>query len=357
MSSKENSQEIILNDRFKLIKHIGRGKFSEVYQGYDLHLNEEVAIKYQKKHAFHTSKTNLYKENLILQNLQNINGVPEKKLFLEDQSHDLLVLPIYKETLRSLYDRLGHFTLKTVVILAMELLDILENIHEKNIVHLDLKPENIMIGTNDKNARSLCIIDYGLSERFIDETNQSHVLQKNTYVFTGTNSYASINSHLGITLSRRDDLESLGYILIEFINGNLPWQQFTQEKNEEKFKKTQKIKKEMSTTKLCQGAPAKFKDYFSYVRNLQFDQKPDYKYLKQIFLEIMKDYKFQDVERSQIYEWIQKENEIFVNSAEESNEVHKIYQNYLKNNEKSPSKSPTACKNQYETDSPIAKQK
>lgn len=305
---KKIKKSVILNERFQLIKSLGKGQYSEVFHAIDLENQEEVALKYQQKSPFHSNKTTLYQESLILENLRNIEGVPNKKYFLENKSHDLLILPIYKETLKNLYDRLGKFSLKTVILLALEIFDILEHIHEKNIIHLDLKPENIMIGTNDKSGKQLFIIDYGLSKNYIDQIKKSHIEFNKTNIFTGTYSYASLNSHLGFEQSRRDDLESLGYILIYFLKGNLPWQFFEHEDKNERMRKSQKLKKEISIEVLCKDMPAKLKDYFNYVRGLKFEEKPDYEYLRGLFKELKKENGIEEVENGSFSQWIEKEN-------------------------------------------------
>jgi len=332
-----------------LIKSLGKGKFSEVFHAVDLHSKEEVALKYQAKSVFQSSKSMLHKEHLILDNLKNVDGVPNKKLFLELQSHDLLILPVYKETLKDLYDRLGKFSLKTVIVIAIELIDILEQIHEQNIVHLDLKPENIMIGTSDKTGKQLCIIDYGLAQPYYDAQKKKHIPFTQTSTFTGSYSYASLNSHLGYELSRRDDFESLGYVLIYFLKGSLPWQFMTHESCEDRMKKGKKLKKEISIEILCNGVPEKFKEFFKYVRQLKFDEKPDYKFLKGLFLEMKKENGIEDLESEEIHQWIEEENDSlkytdYVNENEEFNNVpKKTFDHYFHdgfNNQRTMSKSP-----------------
>lgn len=349
--AKKPKKEIILNDRFHLIKSLGKGQFSEVFQAIDLQSKEEVALKYQPKSSFQTTKTNLHKEHLILDNLKNISGVPSKKLFLEHKSHDLLVLPIYKETLKDLYDRLGHFSLKTVLVLAIELIDILEKIHEQNIIHLDLKPENIMIGSLEKSGKQLCIIDYGLAKIYYDPKSKMHIPFGQTNLFTGSYTYASLNSHLGYELSRRDDFESLGYVLIYFLKGSLPWQFMTHENGGERIEKGKQLKKEISIETLCKGVPDKFKEYFKYVRQLKFDEKPDYQYLRGLFLEMKKVHGIDEVEEGDMHEWIEKENRPlnsadFVEEDEEFKDIHRrpsqffLYDETRFNNQRTLSRSP-----------------
>ena len=328
--TKIPKKEVILNGNFKLIKNLGKGKFSDVFFAYDMMNQEEVALKYQQKTIFHSSKSMLHNESLILENLKNVKGVAHKKLFIEDKTYDLLILPIYKETLKDLYHRLGKFSLRTVIFIALELIDIIEQIHERNIIHLDLKPENIMIGTSDKTRKQLCIIDYGLAKKYIDENKKSHISFKKTNIFTGSYSYASLNSHLGFELSRRDDFESLGYILIYLLKGSLPWQSMNNENCEERLKKTAKLKKEVKIEKLCEGIHEKFKDYFEHVRKLRFEEKPDYEFLRGLFTNMEKGFGGKKLDNEYFLEWIEQENTSFCDFVDENEE----YQNGTKISDK-----------------------
>lgn len=333
----KQGNETILHDRFKLLKPLGKGKFSFVYKALDLQTKNEVAVKMQKKNIMFQSKSILYNENTILLKLKNLEGVPINKLFIEGKDQDLLILPLYEETLRDLHNRLGSINLKSVLILALELVDILENVHSKNIIHLDLKPENIMVGSNDSTfLKQIFLIDYGLSKLYIDEITQKHITMENKSLFEGTLSYSSLNCHMGLSLSRRDDLESLGYILIEMLKGSLPWQHIHEVNIEERFNIVKKMKEEMKIEKLCKGIPKGFCDYFKYVKNMKFEEKPDYNYLKEIFHVIMREYRYIDIDRTKIYEWIQKENDSTIDSDEEVKEIS--WKNY-KNEISSPSKS------------------
>jgi len=173
------------------------------------------------------------------------------------------------------------FTLKTVLFLAHELLTRIEYIHERGFIHRDIKPENFLIGRKNK-ANQVYVIDFGLAKQYRDPQTHSHIPLVEYKSLTGTARYASVNAHLGFEVSRRDDLESLGFMLIYFIRG-LPWQKlkaFTKEELSYKI-----LTKKMQTTvdKLCYHTPGEFKKYFMYCRNLQFEAQPDYTYLKQMF--------------------------------------------------------------------------
>ena len=151
-------------------------------------------------------------------------------------------------------------------------LKILQGIHSKYIVHRDLKPENFLIDSKNK----LTIVDFGLSKRYVDHKGR-HIPRTENKAFRGTLRYCSINMHLGVENTRRDDLESLGYVIIYFMKGRLPWQGIPSGQNRTKAITQKKIK--TSLDELCRGTPKEMQEYMSVCRNLGFDETPDYKQL------------------------------------------------------------------------------
>jgi len=170
------------------------------------------------------------------------------------------------------------------LMIADQLLDRLEYFHTKNFIHRDIKPDNFLVGLGKKES-IIHIIDYGLAKKYRDGKN-GHIPYNERKSLTGTARYASINTHLGIEQSRRDDLESLGFMLMYFNRGSLPWQGLAANTKKEKYDKI--AEKKISTTleSLCKGFPEEFSTYLTYCRNLRFDDKPDYAYLRRMFREL-----------------------------------------------------------------------
>jgi Serine/threonine protein kinase len=130
------------------------------------------------------------------------------------------------------------------------------------------------------------VIDFGLAKMFRDPRTHRHIPFREGKNLTGTARYASINTHAGIEQSRRDDLESLGYVLLYFLRGSLPWQGLKANTKKQKYERILEKKTSTTTEILCKGFPAEFKSYFEHIRNLRFEDRPDYDYLKRLFREL-----------------------------------------------------------------------
>lgn len=166
------------------------------------------------------------------------------------------------------------FSLGTILKLTDQMLDRITTMHSKYLVHRDVKPGNFVIGRED-NANTLYIIDFGLSKLYGDRKKQEHYHYRDSRQRVGTPRYASIYSQLGIEQTRRDDLESIAYIIIYFIKGRLPWQGLIASSTKEKQKLILKKKQEVSIAELCEGCPPQVAAFLTYVRRLGFSETPN----------------------------------------------------------------------------------
>ena len=197
-----------------------------------------------------------------------------------------MVLDLLGPSLEDLFNYCGRrFQLKTVLMLADQLLSRLEYVHTKSFIHRDVKPDNFLIGLG-KRQSVIHIIDFGLAKKYRDPRTHQHIPYRENKNLTGTARYASINTHIGIEQSRRDDLESLGYVLMYFIRGSLPWQGLKANTKKQKYERIMDRKMSTSTEQLCKGYPTEFRSYFEYCRSLRFEDRPDYAYLKRLFKEL-----------------------------------------------------------------------
>lgn len=183
-----------------------------------------------------------------------------------------------------------------------------EFVHSRHFLHRDIKPDNFLIGIGKK-QNLVYMIDFGLAKRFKDPKTGEHIPYKDGKNLTGTARYASVNTHLGVgrvvfkfvEQARRDDLEAIGYVLLYFLKGSLPWQGLQAKTKKEKYDKIRDKKVATTVESLCKGFPSEFENYLNYCKNLKFEDKPDYAYLRKLFTSVFAKNGF---ELDFAYDWI-----------------------------------------------------
>ena len=220
---------------------------------------------------------------------------------------NILVMELLGKSLEDIFQMQNKkFTIKTVCMIGIQILDRLEFIHNKNIIHRDIKPDNFVVGLENK-SHIIYVLDFGLSKKFRSSRTHQHIKFTINKKLTGTARYASINALKGCEQSRRDDLEAIGYVLMYFLRGSLPWQGLHVHKGEDRYKKILQKKKSTSAEELCKGFPKEFVDYINYTRNLEFEADPDYKYLRNLLVTVLQK------ENSQFdfwYDWVSEKPSI-----------------------------------------------
>ncbi|KAG5537925.1 hypothetical protein RHGRI_025125 [Rhododendron griersonianum] len=272
-----------VGNKFRLGRKIGSGSFGEIYLGTNIQTNEEVAIKLENVKTKHPQ---LLYESKLYKILQGGTGIPNVRWFGVEGDYNVLVMDLLGPSLEDLFNFCSRkLSLKTVLMLADQMINRVEYFHCKSFLHRDIKPDNFLMGLG-RRANQVYVIDFGLAKKFRDSTTHQHIPYRENKNLTGTARYASMNTHLGIEQSRRDDLESLGYVLMYFLRGSLPWQGLKAGTKKQKYERISEKKVSTSIEVLCRGYPTEFASYFHYCRSLRFDDKPDYAYLKRIFRDL-----------------------------------------------------------------------
>jgi len=306
----------LIDGKYFVRDKIGSGSFGQLYSAINKETNNLVAVKIEKRNP--NASLTLHKEAKVLAELKGEPGFSSIAHFGKTPSINYLVMDLYGNDLEKLRKNASHgLSLKTVLMLAEQMLCMIEILHNKGFIHRDIKPENFCMSKDVK--EELRFIDFGLTRSFYDEAGK-HIKCVEKKGLIGTARYASIHSHLGLEQSRRDDLESIGYVLIYLLKGKLPWQKINAFTRIEKYEKIAEKKMEIAMSKLCHGLPGEFAAYMSYVKGLDFEQTPDYKYLKGLFKAI---FARNSYEFDYVYNWINlKQREVLTS-------LHKISNNNI----------------------------
>ena len=293
--------EIRVGGRYRLGKKIGTGAFGEIFEGTDIFDNSSVAIKLEHNSVKYPQ---LLFEAKLLKSIPG-TGIPIMHWFGIAGEYNAMVMDLLGQNLEDLYNYCAkNFTLKTILMIIIQMIERLKHVHDNHYIHRDIKPENFLIG-KDTTAKTIYLIDFGLAKRYRDEYTHIHIPLKENRNLTGTARYASCNAHNGLEQSRRDDMESIAYVILYFFRKKLPWQGLKCKDKNEKHAKIKEIKMSMTPEKLFEGIPKEFADYLTMVKKLGFEDEPAYKSYIQMFNKL---FKAKEFEMDYIYDWVTVKN-------------------------------------------------
>lgn len=273
---------VVIN-QYKILSHIGSGSFGNVYKAEHIKNGNLVALKIPIDSEQRDNQKWIVEEVKIYDKISN----PEKGIcnvkIIQKKDKKIIVMDLLGDSLNTLINQYKKFGLKTVVLVGIEMIKIIKYIHSKGYLHRDLKPDNFTIGSISNEINKIYCIDFGLAKKFLQSNGNQIPEIQNAYKFLGTARYASITAHKGSTQSPKDDLEALGYLLIYFYKGKLPWQNLRYRNKEKRNNMIMKLKMETPREKLCSGLPPEFLTFFKYIDSLEYSETPRYDSIIKMF--------------------------------------------------------------------------
>ncbi|AWU73894.1 uncharacterized protein C5L36_0A04910 [Pichia kudriavzevii] len=284
--NSSNSSSQVVGLHYKIGKKIGEGSFGVIFEGTNLINGIPVAIKFEPRKA---EAPQLRDEYRTYKHLSGCKGIPNAYYFGQEGLHNILVIDLLGPSLEDLFDWCGRkFSVKTVVQVAVQMITLIERVHQNDLIYRDIKPDNFLIGRQGlPDENSVHLVDFGMAKQYRDPRTKQHIPYREKKSLSGTARYMSVNTHLGREQSRRDDLEALGHVFFYFLKGQLPWQGLKAPTNKQKYEKIGEKKRTTPINELCNGLPIQFGRYLESVRNLQFDAEPDYEHYRQLLLSVL----------------------------------------------------------------------
>ena len=298
MKTEDELINKIFFKKYRIIKKIGKGSFGMVYIGQQINTEDYYAIKFEPKNQVDLI---LERESYILYYLRGF-GIPEIITYGHNTKYNILVQTLLGKSINNIFfQNFNKFCMKDICMIGIQILDRLEYIHSKYIIHRDIKPDNFLIGNPDVNM--IYIIDFGLAKKYMSSRTGKHAKFCINKKWSGTSRFASANSLRGVVQSRRDDLESLCYLLLYLMKGSLPWDNVYGGNENEEILLIYKIKKYMKPEILFLNLPKETVEFFKYCKKLEYEQQPDYNYLRKLLLNILN---YSNEKNDLNFSWINK---------------------------------------------------
>lgn len=257
-------------DQFTVYKKIGSGGYGDIYAVHDAD-NVLCAMKIE---FLSSERQGLLDELEIMKAIQGSPYFPKIIANAECEDFRYLVMELLGPSLSTMRRALNHhrYTLYSTLKLSIEMLKCIKAFHKRGYVHRDIKPGNFLIKPNYNFP--IVLIDFGLSDSYIDPKTKQHIPRDDEAGFIGTCRYASPHAHEEKELSRRDDLFSWFYTIIELVEGKVPWP------GSRDKELTIEMKRVMKPQELCRSLTPEFCDIYKYIKSIKFKEKPRYKWIR-----------------------------------------------------------------------------
>jgi serine/threonine protein kinase len=277
---------------YVVTKYIASGSFGDVYKAKHSKTDELVALKIPIKTSEKDGERWLIEEADIYNELnknKSDEGVANVKIISNKQlDKKIMVMDLLGPSLECIKTENKRLTIKNIIILAIKMIELLRYIHDKGYIHRDIKPDNFVM-SSDKGNKLYCI-DFGLAKKYVKKNGKQYTFNSNNK-FCGTARYASIAAHKGERQSRKDDLESVCYLLIYLFRSKLPWMGIKHSDKKKRYNLILAKKESVSEEELCDQLPREFLVFFKSIRSLDFDEKPHYSSLIKMFQKLLSKYK------------------------------------------------------------------
>lgn len=301
-----------------ITKYIASGSFGNVFEAYNSKTKDVFALKIPIMNKLKNGEKELLKESKVYKILNNesTDGISKMKIITNKElNKKIIIMDLLGPSLEKLLRTHKKIRLKSIILIAIQMLKLVEYIHGCGYIHRDIKPDNFVM--DNDNIQKLYCIDFGLAKKYLINDNKEHIPFKQNGNFCGTARYASLAAHRGEDQSRKDDLEAIGYLLVYLFKNTLPWINIKHKEKKERYRLIMECKENTTNEELCDQLPKEFLVYFKYVKSLDFDENPRYKSLINMFTKLFDSKNYNNNKLI----WGKKNQEENIENIENKNEI------------------------------------
>ena len=274
----------LLFGKYDVMGKIGEGSFGKIHKGVNVENKEPIAVKIETQKG--GSQKQLQWEYKIYKKLEGTvlpRGNPWPQVYNFGKTRGGAHIMVMDRLGPSLDNIRRPVHPVSLAYIAQSIIGSLELFHKKGFVHRDIKPQNILLSSADKAFPDTVLIDYGLSTLVKDAGN--YAIGRG---LKGTVKYSSINTHLGVEQNIRDDLQSVGYVLLYLAGVEFPWKAVSKSSDKKRaYQKILSYKLSSTAVELSAGLDESIRnvvaEYLYYTGSLAFHAQPSYKYMKRLF--------------------------------------------------------------------------